>query len=181
VCGAGSAATGAESKGAEALNGQDAAFKEALGGAIYREIGARTLYRKISDAIRNPEGKEKFHRLANDEEGHRKKLESWYLKLFKAKFVADRARLGESETADLKIGDQTGALAAVDLAIRAEMQAEEFYTHQAERAAMPELKALFERLAKEEHGHYEMLEAERNSITGGFYWFDIDSANFLED
>jgi len=163
------------------LNGHDAEFKEALSGAIYREIGARTLYRDISNAIRNPEGKEKFHRLANDEEGHRKKLEGWYKKLFNTKFVADRGRLSESEAAHLKLNDQVGALAALDIAVKAEMQDEEFYARQAEAATVPELRELLVKLAKEEHGHYEMLEAERNSITGGFYWFDIDSANFLED
>lgn len=60
------------------------------------------------------------------------------------------------------------ARSAPGIAIEAEAQAREFYAGQAERVSDPELKQLFERLADEEAGHYALLEAERNSIIGGF-------------
>ena len=156
-------------------------FKQVLAGAIYREIGARNFYKRISGAIRNADGKERFKRLSSDEERHRVKLEGWYRKLFDGKFVANEKDLRDAEIRGVHVDDKTGAMAALDIAIKAEMQAEEFYALEAEKVTESELKELLLKLSGEEHGHYELLEAERSSLTGGFYWFDIDSSQFLED
>jgi len=163
------------------VNERQGEFRRILAGAIYREIGARDFYGKISGAIRNPEGKEKFKRLSNDEEGHRIKLESWYGKLFDSVFVPGAKELKDAEIKGIEIDEKTGAMAALDIAIKAEMKAEEFYASQAEAVEDQRFRELLEQLAREEHGHYEMLLAERNSLTGGFYWFDMDSTSFLED
>lgn len=160
---------------------EEARFREVLAGAIHREIGARDFYKRISGEIENSEGKERFKRLAGDEEGHRKKLEAWYEKLFDRRFVADTKLLAASEIKGIKIRKRAGAMEALDLAIKAEAEAEDFYTKQAEDVSQAELKELLIRLSKEEHGHYEILTAERNALTGGFYWFDMDSTSFLED
>lgn len=149
--------------------------------AIYREIGARNFYRCISEEIGNAEGKERFSQLSMDEEGHRIKLESWYEKLTGGEFSPDDVKLEQSEIRSFTVKEQTGALEALGIAIEAEAQAREFYAGQAETASDPELKQLFEKLADEEAGHYALLEAERNSIIGGFYWFDMDDTRFLED
>jgi len=156
-------------------------FKHVLAGAIYREIGARNFYRQIAEAIKNPEGSERFVRLSADEEGHRVKLEGWYLKLFEAKFVADTKELESAEIKGVHVGEKTGAMEAIDIAINAEMKAEEFYAREAGKVDNAELKKLLMQLSGEEHGHYELLLAERGSLAGNFYWFDMDSAQFLED
>jgi rubrerythrin len=151
-----------KTKGARAMSGQSEEFKRILAGAIYREIGARNFYKKISGAIQNAEGKEKFKRLSGDEERHRVKLEG-------------------AEIKGVHVGKKTGAMEALDIAIQAEMKAEEFYANQADAVSQPEFKELLMQLSTEEHGHYELLLAERNALTGGFYWFDMDSSQFLED
>ena len=163
------------------MGGQSAEFMRILAGAIYREMGARNFYKRISGAIQNPEGKEKFRRLASDEERHRVKLEGWYEKLFGTTFIADRKEMAEAEIEGVHVGEKTGAMQALDIAIQAELKAEDFYANQAETVAQPEFKELLLKLSTEEHGHYELLLAERNAMTGGFYWFDMDSSQFLED
>jgi rubrerythrin len=163
------------------LSKRDADLKNSIELAVYREIGARNFYRRISAKIKNQEGKSRFVQLSEDEDGHRIKLESWFEKLVGEKFVADKAKIEQSEIQGIDIGEQTGALEALNIAIRAEEQAREFYSEQAERTDIPELKRLLERLSEEESGHFSLLEAERNSIIGGFYWFDLDSTAFLED
>jgi rubrerythrin len=160
---------------------QNEDFKRVLAGAIYREIGARNFYRQIAGAIKNPEGSERFNGLSKDEDSHRVKLEGWYLKLFKAKFVADRKELDGAEIKGVRVDGKTGAMAALDIAIDAEMKAEEFYAREAGKVEDAELAKLLTQLSGEEHGHYELLLAERNSLAGNFYWFDLDSAQFLED
>jgi rubrerythrin len=163
------------------LSERDKDLQQAVELAIYREIGARNFYRRISDGIDNSEGKEKFSQLSRDEENHRIKLESWYEKMTGGAFSPDDVRLEQSEIRGLAVDGQTGALEALNIAIGAETQAREFYEGQAERASDPELRRLFEQLAEEEAGHFALLEAERNSIIGGFYWFDMDNTAFLED
>jgi rubrerythrin len=163
------------------VGGETGEFKQVLAGAICREIGARDFYRKIADSIRNAEGKERFTRLSGDEDGHRVKLEGWYEKLFGATYTPEKKELADAEIKGVNVGEKAGAMEALDLAIHAEMRAEEFYAHQAELVERPELKKLLEQLAAEEHGHYELLLAERGTLTGGFYWFDMDSSHFLED
>ena len=163
------------------MNERHEEFMQILAGAICREIGARDFYGRISNTIRNPEGKEKFKRLSSDEEGHRTKLESWYQNLFGTAFVPSTSELNDAEIKGVEIDEKTGAMAALDIAIKAEMKAEEFYASQAASVENPRFKDLLEQLSREEHGHYELLLAERNSLTGGFYWFDMDSTSFLED
>jgi rubrerythrin len=163
------------------LNGHDAELRESIEVAIYREIGARDFYRRISEQIKNSEGAQKFAQLSEDEEGHRVKLEAWLERLVGGSFSAEKERLEQSEIHGIKLDEQTGALEALNLAIDAEAKDREFYAERAEKTDIPELKELFTHLSEEEAGHFNLLEAERNAIIGGFYWFDMDSTSFLED
>lgn len=163
------------------MSGNDAELRKSMEVAIYREIGARNFYRRLSEKIENPEGAKKFAQLSDDEDGHRVKLESWFERLVGGKFSASGERIEQSEIRGIEIGDQAGALEALNLAIEAEAKARDFYAEQADRIDVPELERLFTELSEEEAGHFNLLEAERNSIIGGFYWFDLDSTSFLED
>jgi rubrerythrin len=163
------------------VKGRTDDFKKVLAGAIYREIGARDFYGRIAEAIKNAEGKERFDRLSKDEEGHRVKLEGWYRKLFDGTFTPDKKELDAAEIKGVHVDEKTGAVAALDIAIKAEMKAEEFYAAQAASVENAELKKLLAQLSAEEHGHYELLLAERGALAGNFYWFDMNSTQFLED
>jgi rubrerythrin len=159
----------------------DTEMSEALEGAIYREIGARDFYRAIAERIANTGGREKFMQLSKDEDGHREKLTSWFETMSGAAFIPRPDKLKRTEIGGITVDERTGALAALDIAIEAEAKAETFYRERSAETESAELRALLERIADEEHGHYTLLEAERNTIRGGFYWFDMDSTSFLED
>ena len=163
------------------MSGRGAELRESIESAIYREIGAGNFYRRISEEIKNSEGARKFARLSEDEDGHRIKLESWFERLVGDTFSARNDKIEQSEIRGIKLDERTGALEALNLAIEAEAEAREFYAERAEKTDIPELKKLFENLSEEEAGHFNLLEAERNAIIGGFYWFDLDSTSFLED
>lgn len=163
------------------MNDKSNEMMDALTLAIYREIGARDFYARIAGGIANMAGKMKFEQMSRDEEGHRVKLESWFRDLSGREFEAEEKRLKESEIRGVEIGEQSGAVEALDIAIEAEQKARDFYLAQAGRAEDPELSKLFNDLAAEEGGHYNLLSAERNALIGGFYWFDMDSTSFLED
>ena len=50
-----------------------------------------------------------------------------------------------------------------------------------DKAREEELINLFLSLSEEELGHYNLLQAEKNSLIDAFYWFDMDSTTFMED
>jgi rubrerythrin len=154
---------------------------DAISRAIYAEIGAMNFYSRIAGRIGNREGSEKFRQLSADEMGHRDTLKGWYSRLFGEEFVESEAGIKGSEIGDIPINERSGAVEALDTAIEAELKANEFYLSEAGKAEDPELKRMFEKLAQQEMGHYDLLTAEKNALTGGFYWFDIDSSGFLED
>ena len=149
--------------------------------AIYKEIGARNFYKRIAGAIKNHEGKKRFETLSNDEDGHRVKLIRWYKEFAGSDFIEDPKAVEKAEVRDIDVSERTSAVKALDIAVEAEAEAETYYRGQAEKATRDDFKELLLQLADEESGHRALLEAERNSLVGGFYWFDMDSTSFLED
>ncbi len=167
-------------------------FEEAAGGisedmgpleilemGIYNEVSAHDFYLSVAEKIDNVSGKEKFRFLANDEKRHREMLEGWYRKESGGKdFPFDPSKVKRIE---VEVKDHTSAFAAIDLALEAERQAYLFYQEAGKRTNDEKGKELFQKLAEEEDGHYQKLSAERNALTGGFYWFSLDQAAPLED
>ncbi len=156
-------------------------LQDAISRAIYAEIGAMNFYAQLAERIENDEGSRRFEQLSSDEKGHRDTLKGWYSRLFGTEFVEDEEEVRKSEISGIEIGEKTGAMEALDIAIEAESRANEFYLAEAEKASDPELKKMFQSLAEQEKGHYDLLTAERNALVGGFYWFDLDHTEFLED
>jgi len=156
-------------------------LEDAISRAIYSEIGAMNFYSQLADRIENEEGSRRFEQLSKDERGHRDTLKGWYSRLFGTEFVEDEEEVRKSEISGIEIGEKTGAMEALDIAIEAELKANEFYLGEAEKASDEELKKIFQSLAEQEKGHYDLLTAERNALVGGFYWFDLDNSGFLED
>ena len=156
-------------------------LKDAISRAIYAEIGAMNFYSRMAGKIENEEGSSRFDQLSVDEKGHRDTLKGWYSRLFETEFVEDEQVIKSSEISDIEISGQAGAIEALDIAIEAESKANDFYLAEAEKVEEPELKKMFEGLAEQEKGHYDLLTAEKNALTGGFYWFDMDQSGFVED
>ena len=156
-------------------------LKDALARAIYTEIGASNFYARMAARIENPEGRRRFEQLSLDERGHRETLAKWYERMAGEPFVEEADAVKASEIGDIAINDRVGAIEALDIAIDAESKARAFYLEQAHKAEEAGLRKMFEGLAEQEQGHYDLLTAERNAVVGGFYWFDMDSAGFLED
>ena len=156
-------------------------LKDAISRAIYAEIGAMNFYSRMAGEIANEDGSTRFEQLSEDEKGHRDTLKGWYSRLFETEFVEDEQAIKSAEISGLEISKEAGAIAALDIAIEAESKANDFYLAEAEKAEDPELKKMFESLADQEKGHYDLLTAEKNALTGGFYWFDMDQSGFVED
>jgi rubrerythrin len=151
---------------------------EALSVAIYNEQSAFDFYTSLSETIKNESGKQKFKFLADDERRHRGLLEDHYKKTTGGKeFPFDP---GKVKTIKVDVRDNTTAAEALDIGIKAEKEAYEFYTRSAEETADPDAKKMFLLLAEQEDRHYNLLTAEKQAVVGQFYWFDMGTPGMME-
>ena len=156
----------------------EATALEALALAIYNEQSAFDFYTKLSDLIKNESGKQKFKFLADDERRHRKLLEDHYKKVTAGtEFAFDSAKV---KTIQVEVRDSTTASEALDIGIKAEKEAYEFYSKSATEAEDPEAKKMFLMLAEQEDRHYSLLTAEKQAVIGQFYWFDMGTSGMME-
>lgn len=151
---------------------------EALFMAIYNEQSAFDFYTKLSNTIKNPSGKEKFKFLASDERRHRELLEKHYAKISGGEgFPFDPNKV---KTIKVAVRDNTTASEALDIGIKAEKEAYEFYRKSAESSKDPETKKMFLMLAGEEDKHYNVLMGEKQALIDQFYWFSLDTPGIME-
>ena len=128
------------------------------------EQKAAAMYASGAIKTTNPLARQLFERLAKFEELHYKKLVELETSLFKKRAYIDYeggAELPIPATAEAKrMGDfeKTSAAKVIKWAISFETAAEERYRALAERTSDPQGRQMFERLAKEEHNHYLVLE-----------------------
>ena len=151
---------------------------EALSVAIYNEQSAFDFYTKLSDAIKNQSGKEKFKFLASDEKRHRELLEGYYKKISGGKgfpFDPDKVK-----SIHVDVRDNTTASEALDIGIKAEKEAYEFYGKSAEQTKDPDARKMFLMLAEQEDRHFNILMAEKQALIDQFYWFSLDTPGIME-
>ena len=165
-------------KEAEGDIGPEATAPDALATAIYNEQSAFDFYTRLSEIIKNESGKEKFEFLAADEKRHRKLLEAHYKKTTGGKeFPFDPAKM---KTIKVEVRDNTTASEALDIGIKAEKEAYEFYSKSAEQTQDPDAEKMFLMLAEQEDRHFNLLTAEKQALTGQFYWFDSGTPGMME-
>jgi rubrerythrin len=151
---------------------------EVLSVAIYNEQSAFDFYTKLSDTIKNESGKEKFKFLAADEKRHRELLEGHYSKVTGGKQFPFEP--GKAKTIQVEVRDNSTASEALDIGIKAEKEAYEFYSKSAEGTEDPDAKKMFLMLAEQEDRHFNLLTAEKQALTDQFYWFSVDTPGMME-
>lgn len=151
---------------------------EALSMAIYNEQSACDFYTKLSETIKNQSGKEKFKFLASDERRHRELLEKHYKKIAGGKEFLFNP--GKVKKINVEIMNNTTASEALDIGIKAEKEAYEFYSKSADETKDPDAKKMFLMLAEQEDRHFNILMAEKQALINQFYWFSLDTPGIME-
>ena len=72
--------------------------------------------------------------------------------------------------------DVSKALDTLKIGMRVELRGKRFYEQAAAQTTDPLGKKGFESLIKEEEGHYKILQAEYNALSGGVGWVDLNEA-----
>ena len=76
--------------------------------------------------------------------------------------------------------DRKSEMEFLNLAIEAELAATKYYREERRLIQDPEFQKIFDQLADEEHGHYELLMAEKEAMSGNYHWFSYDDSSPLE-
>jgi len=155
-----------------------------LRSAIKSEIDGFTYYDLLAKEAANKEAIRRLENLRNDEARHRAILTN----LFKKHIGGEIGALPSKGISPLEAAFVGGKLKKlnseieyINLAMKAEQAAVEFYRHGAGAIQDTGFRDILNGLAEEENGHFEILMAEREAISGNYYWFSSDGTSPMED
>jgi len=162
--------------------------KEFVHEAIKLEIRGREFFLGAAELTRNILGKKMFTRLADEELKHLEAFSRLFSAVMKSdqwkKAVADEQVKGKSEVieglmARMKRAEGQSEIEALRIGMELELKAIEFFRGCAEKGADPAAGEIFTRISEEERFHYDLLQAQHDSVTGSGFW--LDSAEFRMD
>lgn len=153
---------------------------EALTTAIKGEVDGFQFYHLLVERTSNDIARRRLEQLRDDEVRHKEVLYDLYDQIIGGR----PERLPERGINALarvfsqgKLDPQKTEVEIINLAIEAELAATKFYQTAKEEFEEPQLLALFDQLADEEHSHYEILQAEKEALGGNYHWFSIDEGS----
>ena len=126
--------------------------------AIRKEADAAALYRMAADHA-HPGMRDTFEALAKEEEGHKKKLETFDWEKLDQAVVQDRKGLGIAEgLEDVSFSSDMSYAELLRMAIKTEEKSFKLYHGMAQMTQDPTLKKFLLLLAQEESTHKERIE-----------------------
>ena len=155
-------------------------LKKAFGTAMKGEIEGRELYRMVSERTDDPQAKDVFKYLAEEENKHFETLEKMYHSTLKGEEIKfpDLPRLVEfkdvespifSENFKKRIGQSHFEMSALSIALRLERDAADFYKKMAKESSDNGLKDFFKNLADWEEDHYRAIYREIQFLQDEYY------------
>jgi rubrerythrin len=152
--------------------------------AIKGEEDGYFFYNLLSKKSTNAEARRKLENLRDDEIRHKETLYAIYDKYIGGEIgklppkgigalakVFRKGRLLELKT----------EMEYINLAIEAELAATKYYREERDLVGDPDFRSIFDRLADEEHSHFELLQAEKEALAGNYHWFSYGDGAPLED
>ena len=152
--------------------------------AIRGEEDGHFFYDLLAQKATNPQARKKLEGLRDDEIRHKETL----YRIYEEHVGGEVGKLPDKGLSALTevfrkghLGQLKTEMEFISLAIEAELAATRFY--QEERALVddPDFKKIFDRLAAEEHHHFELLQAEKEALAGNYSWFSLDLGASQED
>jgi rubrerythrin len=141
-------------------------------------------YNLLAEKSTNAEARRKLERLRDDEIRHKETL----VAIFDQYVGGDIGKLpakGISALAQVfrrgHVLERRSEMEFINLAIEAELAATKYYREERDLVEDPSFRKIFDELAEEEHGHFELLQAEKEALGGNYSWFGYDDGAPLED
>ncbi len=165
------------------MAGASSEVMKALRMAVDIEDNGLATFLKFARRTKHEFGKNMFIRLAMDENEHRRILEKQlhhlaegqtWIEIKVPKYEIEHVAPTMTEKQQKITADSGGAEAeALEISLDLERKAAKFFREQAEAATDPKAKSLFEHLAQWEDSHFDLIQAEMDSINNTGYWFNV--------
>lgn len=159
---------------------------DAIKGAIQLEIDGRAFFDHAAEKTGQKLGKKMFQKLARDEVQHLKTFGELFTTVIGdeewKKFVSEKEKRTSPLIEELKERmvkkekeERAGETEAIRIGMELERRAIDFFTDAAAKTADPTAKEIFEKISREEELHYDLLQAQLDSVTNSGFWFDVAS------
>jgi rubrerythrin len=153
---------------------------EGIEQAIQAETSGHHFYLMAGQSTTDPKGKQVFATLAEEELDHLRFLQNQKKSILETGMVDQKLQFGPQ--ADLggdhpifskdlvaRIADAHFEMSALAIGTQLELNAQRYYSEQAQAAQQSDVRAFFERLASWEAGHYQALLRQQDSLKQD-YW-----------
>lgn len=156
--------------------------------AIKLEINGQAFFKKAAGITHNELGKKMFHRLAEEEVKHLDAFSRLFSSVIKSddwkKQVKKEELKGTSAVIEelalrMKRAEGQSEVEALRIGMELEQKAIDFFSQSAAAMSDPDAKEIFEKITDEERFHYDLLQAQHDSVTGSGFW--LDSSEFRMD
>lgn len=162
--------------------------ENAIKQAIQMEIDGRAFYNHAAESTHNDLGKKMFQKLAQDEVKHIEIFSDLISSVLEGedwkRYIQDEELHGKSPVIEelasrMKHAEGKSEIEALSIAMELEEKGIEFYQKSAEEVDDPQAREIFKKICDEEKFHYDLLQAQRDSLTNSGFW--LDSAEFRMD
>ncbi len=155
---------------------------EAMKTAIEMEKSGHRFFTEASNKVKHEVGRKLFRRLASEEIEHLKTFEKIFDELSKGgDWKQAMSSLGttrrmpyfDEARKEFKAEDLTVELDYLRRALDIERRAIDFFENAIAGAQTEEAKDVFKKILEEEKNHYDLIQAEIDSINHSGFWFDV--------
>lgn len=158
--------------------------------AMRLEIKGKNFFLHAAATTDSALGKKMFEKLASDEIEHMKVFSELFTattggdewrKVAKAEEKEDSAIIDHLKTRIKSVakGKNAGDLEALQIGMELERKAIDFFTSLAAGSVSSEAKEIAGKICEQERGHYDLLQAQYDSLNNSGFW--LDSAEFRLD
>lgn len=156
--------------------------------AIKLEINGRSFFNHASEVTHNDLGKKMFLRLAEEEVKHLDTFSRLFTDIIKdrdwKKYVKKEELTGQSPVieemkARMQRAEGKSEIEALRIGMELEQNAIDFFEKSAKESDDPVAQEIFRKICDEERFHYDLLQAQYDSVTHSGFW--LDSAEFQMD
>ena len=155
---------------------------EAMKTAIEMEKSGHKFFTEAAEKVRHEVGRKLFTRLAAEEIDHMRTFEKifdevsggtdWKQAVGSVE-PAKRVPYFDDARKEFKVENQSVELEYLKKALDLERDAMQFFEKAISEAESPEAREIFKRIRDEEQAHYDLIQAEIDSVNGSGFWFDV--------
>lgn len=162
--------------------------ENAIRDAIILEINGRKFFNHAAEVTNHPKGKKMFLHLAEEEVKHLETFSKMFNEIlggsdWKKELIPDDvsgdAPLVEKLKENMKLEERKGEVEALRIGMELERNAITFFQDAAAATDDPVAKKIFLEISEEEKFHFDLLQAQYDSVAGTGFW--LGSAEFQMD